>query len=82
LKFNEGSHLFSQFSPSTLIGHWADEVEKFFDIETIQVMKYYGSPQQRAEYISKIKIFINLQLVKKSNTFLKRILECERDFNK
>ncbi|XP_057836707.2 TATA-binding protein-associated factor BTAF1 isoform X2 [Cryptomeria japonica] len=34
--------------PSTLVGHWAFEIEKFIDTSVLNPLQYVGSPQERS----------------------------------
>jgi TATA-binding protein-associated factor len=63
--------------PPTLINHWVDEVDKFFDCQAVQIMKYYGPTQQRAEMR---KRFEQMELIISSYEVIRNDIESLKEF--
>ncbi|XP_037492536.1 TATA-binding protein-associated factor BTAF1 [Jatropha curcas] len=64
--------------PSTLVGHWAFEMEKYIDVSVISTLQYSGSVQDRMslrDHFDKHNVIItSYDVVRKDIDFLRQIL--------
>lgn len=64
--------------PSTLVGHWAFEIEKYIDVSIISTLQYVGSAQDRAclrEQFNKHNVVItSYDVVRKDSDYLGKLL--------
>ncbi|KAJ4851194.1 btaf1 RNA polymerase II, B-TFIID transcription factor-associated [Turnera subulata] len=64
--------------PSTLVGHWAFEIEKYIDASLISTLQYTGSAQERVflrEHFQKYNVIItSYDVVRKDSDFLGQLL--------
>ncbi|KAI4324095.1 hypothetical protein L6164_023659 [Bauhinia variegata] len=64
--------------PSTLVGHWAFEIEKYIDISVISTLQYVGSAQERMclrDHFSKHNVIItSYDVVRKDIDYLGQLL--------
>lgn len=64
--------------PSTLVGHWAFEIEKYIDVSVISSLQYVGSAQERMllrDHFSKHNVIItSYDVVRKDIDFLGQLL--------
>uniref|UniRef100_A0A1J3DBB1 TATA-binding protein-associated factor BTAF1 n=1 Tax=Noccaea caerulescens TaxID=107243 RepID=A0A1J3DBB1_NOCCA len=60
--------------PSTLVGHWAFEIEKFIDLSLLSVLQYVGSAQDRSSLREQFKnhnvIITSYDVVRKDADYL------------
>lgn len=75
----EKNHLHSLIvCPSTLVGHWAFEIEKFIDSSVLNPLQYVGSPQERSllrNQFGKFNIILtSYDVIRKDIDFLGHIL--------
>lgn len=63
--------------PSTLVGHWVYEIEKFIDASVITTLRYVGSPQDRlllrSQFDGKNVIITSYDVVRKDADFLEQL---------
>jgi len=64
--------------PSTLVGHWAFEIEKYIDVSVISSLQYVGSAQERMllrDHFCKHNVIItSYDVVRKDIDFLGQLL--------
>ncbi|XP_048425216.1 TATA-binding protein-associated factor BTAF1 isoform X3 [Pyrus x bretschneideri] len=64
--------------PSTLVGHWAFEIEKYIDLSIISTLQYVGSAQERIslrEHFEKHNVIItSYDVVRKDIDYLGKLL--------
>lgn len=64
--------------PSTLVGHWAFEIEKYIDVSIISTLQYVGSAQDRIalrEHFDKHNVIItSYDVVRKDCDYLGRLV--------
>lgn len=64
--------------PSTLVGHWAFEIEKYIDVALITTLQYIGSAQERTslrEHFDKHNVVItSYDVVRKDSDYLGQLL--------
>ncbi|KAF3440568.1 hypothetical protein FNV43_RR18852 [Rhamnella rubrinervis] len=63
--------------PSTLVGHWAFEIEKYIDVSIISTLQYVGSAQDRIalrEHFDKYNVIItSYDVVRKDSDYLGKL---------
>ncbi|XP_048324850.2 TATA-binding protein-associated factor BTAF1 isoform X2 [Ziziphus jujuba] len=64
--------------PSTLVGHWAFEIEKYIDVSVISTLQYVGSAQERIslrEQFNKHNVVItSYDVVRKDSDYLGKLM--------
>lgn len=64
--------------PSTLVGHWAYEIEKYIDVSVISTLQYVGSAQERfflREHFEKHNVIVtSYDVVRKDIDYLGKLL--------
>lgn len=64
--------------PSTLVGHWVYEIEKFIDASVITTLRYVGSAQDRillrSQFDGKNIIITSYDVVRKDVDYLEQLL--------
>lgn len=77
---NNSEHLLPSLiiCPSTLVGHWVFEIEKYIDVSVISTLQYVGSAQERIslrEHFDKHNVIItSYDVIRKDIDYLGKLL--------
>lgn len=64
--------------PSTLVGHWAFEIEKYIDVSVISTLQYVGSAQERISLREQFNlhnvVITSYDVVRKDSDYLGKLM--------